>query len=503
MKSKTAASFLVGATLGLAWACGSSGGGTAKNNSEAGASGLANSAGNSSKGGSSTGSTRSSGGDAGTASAAGGATSAACAAFGLPCQSGFDCCSGLCNSDSGVCVSVINHCQPEGASCSGATDCCNLSCSGGKCGTVQCASDAADCTSDGECCGQKCTGGVCSALNLACKTAGNSCSTGADCCSTLCKDGYCALGASYCVQNGDVCARASDCCSSVCTLAAGAAVGTCGAPLAVPANCDGVEGTVCNDCGSCCSRLCAPFGPTGVKICQPASGCRVVGELCLEDTDCCGGDATADLPGAGNGSCDKPAGSPVGRCRNAQSCSPQGNICHYKDYICDVSSAPNKCCDGVGNSGVCQLDTLGVPRCNGLGTTCRAPGEQCALADDCCNDVPCVRDPTGVLRCSTDGECVAKGGACTISGDCCPGSTCIRAAGSTSGTCGTLVTGGAGGASGSGGSSGTSTASGGQTSTTTAVTVCAEYGQQCSVTGDCCNGVPCTGGVCKIQLVIQ
>jgi hypothetical protein len=28
--------------------------------------------------------------------------------------------------------------------------------------------------------------------------------------------------------------------------------------------------------------------------------------------------------------------------------------------------------------------------------------------------------------------------------------------------------------------------------------VCALYGQTCSVTADCCNGVPCTAGKCII-----
>ena len=40
--------------------------------------------------------------------------------------------------------------------------------------------------------------------------------------------------------------------------------------------------------GPCCSRACAPWGPTGVLVCQPASGCNVVGDLCTSDSDCCG-----------------------------------------------------------------------------------------------------------------------------------------------------------------------------------------------------------------------
>jgi hypothetical protein len=377
-----------------------------------------------------------------------------------------------------------------------------MNCRNGICGATQCVSDGGGCTTDTECCGQVCNAGVCTPLNAACSTAGNACKTNDNCCSKLCKDGFCAVGSSYCIQTGDVCTRASDCCTGLCTIAAGAKAGTCGAPVKTAANCEGVEGTVCNGCGDCCSRLCAPFGPTGVKICQPASGCRVVGELCTADKDCCGGDPNSDLPGAGNGSCDKEPDELVGRCRNVQSCSPQGNICHYKEYTCSISSAPNKCCSGVGNSGECQLDTLGVPRCNGMGTACRIAGDQCASSDDCCNDAPCVRDPKGVLRCYAEGQCVPRGGSCTINGDCCPGTTCIRSVGSTSGTCDTAVIEGVGGASGAGGGSGISgspgvaggAAKGGGPS-------CSEYGQICSGDSDCCNSIPCFNGTCRIQIM--
>ena len=74
----------------------------------------------------------------------------------------------------------------------------------------------------------------------------------------------------------------SDCCTGTCTVAAGATLGTCGAnPPSGPANCGVVDGQLCggtasdggvvrNDAGlpacggPCCSRACAPWGPTGV-----------------------------------------------------------------------------------------------------------------------------------------------------------------------------------------------------------------------------------------------
>ena len=83
------------------------------------------------------------------------------------------------------------------------------------------------------------------------------------------------------------------------------------------------------------------------------------------------------------------------------SCNPEGDVCHYQNYgnTCGNSSARNDCCGGVGNSGVCQLDPLGVPRCFGLGTSCQMTGDTCAFSGDCCDGAPCVPDDNGVLRC--------------------------------------------------------------------------------------------------------
>jgi hypothetical protein len=238
-----------------------------------------------------------------------------------------------------------------------------------------------------------------------------------------------------------------------------------------------------------------------VFVCQPASGCHVNGDLCREDTDCCGGNPTSGLPGAGNVVCDKENGAALGICRNPRSCSPQGNVCHFKEYTCGGSSSRNNCCAGVGNSGVCQLDPLGVPRCNGLGTDCRETGETCASADDCCNGSPCVADASGILRCAPGDDggptCLQTGNSCTINADCCAGNVCIRPVGSTRGTCGAVTPPGTGGKA-SGGTTGT----GGTTGAGGTPGLCAEYGQQCGTVA-CCNtnlGVACIGGICKIQL---
>jgi hypothetical protein len=156
--------------------------------------------------------------------------------------------------------------------------------------------------------------------------------------------------------------------------------------------------------------------------------------------------------------------------------------------LCDISSARANCCGGLGaNGGVCQLDPLGVPRCNGLGDECRAAGETCASTDDCCDDRPCVPDSNGVLRCGSD-ECQPAGDSCTVNGDCCPGGVCVLAPGSTVGTCGgePTTSGGEGGATGTGGSGSTG--------------ICAEYGQLCTESSECCNDVPCSSGVCRFPV---
>jgi hypothetical protein len=232
--------------------------------------------------------------------------------------------------------------------------------------------------------------------------------------------------------------------------------------------------------------LCAPFGPTGVKVCQPASGCHVNGDLCRKDSDCCGAKGTG-LPGDGNVVCEIATGQAVGICRNPRSCNPEGNVCHFKNYACSISSARNDCCAAVGNSGVCQLDPLGVPRCYGLGNMCRKAGETCASNADCCNHVPCIPDAMGQLRCLEGAPdaggpvCSPLGGACSITGDCCTGYICIEAPGSTSGKCGVYTP--------------------PPPSTPDAATPppydggsvgCALYGQACKTTADCCGGIPCT-----------
>ena len=427
------------------------------------------------------------GGDAGEDVDAGdsvnfdGGIPSACDPPGTSCSSGEKCCTGTCDATTKKCTGGVGQCSAAGAACGSGTDCCGLRCEGGKCSAAACIQDSKACTTPESCCSGNCSGGVCAPLNAdpgACKTAGNACSGAGDCCSKLCKGGTCQLNSSYCIQSGDVCSHAEDCCGGICTKAAGATLGSCSAPSGATYCNGGVDGTVCEGagCQACCSRLCAPYAPSGVNICQPANGCRVNGDLCRADKDCCGAAGTG-LPGAGNVTCDKAPGATVGICRNPQSCNPEGNVCHFKDYVCSVSSARNDCCEHLGSNTNCELDPVGVPRCHVVGVdggpACRTTSQTCAFSGDCCNGAKCLPDSGGTLRCApSTTQCSQTGNACSVNADCCSGLTCTTAPGSVKGTCGATTT--------PDGGTGT----------------CSLYGQACKDSTECCNGVPCNGGFC-------
>jgi hypothetical protein len=307
------------------------------------------------------------------------------------------------------------------------------------------------------------------------------------------------LGSSFCIQPGDVCARDLDCCGGFCSKASGATQGVC---MDVGTSGTGQcthDGVLCNGCGSCCSRNCGPWAATGVDVCQPGLGCKIINSLCTSDTECCGS-ATGQVhcsPTTGGvvsiGVCSTNTGNqvPGGICR----LTGGANACSNAQSDCTCAISPKVAC--------CHYDTLGLPRCVGSGTCsdgstgvfvgsdpkcCRAPGQTCNTASECCGLRPCVPDSTGTLRCYTnttpdggttggndggttggnDGGiiCVPSGGGCTATGDCCTGMTC-NFDGETY-NCGPPST-----PPGDGG-------------------LCAFYGQGCNDSTPCCNGVQCT-----------
>jgi len=105
---------------------------------------------------------------------------------------------------------------------------------------------------------------------------------------------------------------------------------------------------------------------------------------------------------------------------------------------------------------------------------CRAAGQSCNTASECCGLAPCVPDSTGALHClggKPDGgiACVASGGTCTATGDCCTGLICNITPGAPSGKCGPP-----------------------STPPPADAGVCALYGQACNAATPCCNNVQCT-----------
>ena len=457
-----------------------------------------------------------SGSDGSTTGDGGGDGGTVCAMLGGTCASNGDCCSDNCDLTAHICA--VPRCKVAGDLCSSGNECCTFVCDGtGHCGSTQCISDNMACSSDSSCCGGKCstpTDGAprtCVPLNTTCRTSGNTCTTGADCCSSYCSGGFCSSTPSFCTQTGDVCSTDAECCGGVCNIAAGSILGTCSiAPAPGSGGCT-PAGQVCsavvNDAGApvdggsiqcggnCCSRSCAPFGPTGVDVCQAPSGCRPVGEICREDSDCCG---SASDPGGskGDSTCNKgtlaDGGVPeFGRCDQGTGCQAAGTVCRLAATSCNAS---DNCCNTKGGPDVqthpwlCQQDDVGIPRCTQVGDCSDAgpkAGLPCSTSADCCG-LACI--PTF----TTDGgapfvcgaSCEPRGSGCTTNADCCPGLPCVLPPGGSTGTCGgaLLPDGGL--------------PDGGTIDLDAGGGTCALYGQECEAGPDCCDNVPCSQGRC-------
>lgn len=385
----------------------------------------------------------------------------ACGGTGAPCVSSRGCCAGLCDPTTMTCrAPPPSTCLPSGAACSAATECCTLACINGACGAAACVPDGMACTTGTACCSGTCTAGTCQALATGgCKSAGNPCTDNTQCCSRLCRNGTCALGSSYCIQPGDACARSSDCCTANCVIPSGRTLGTCQKlDIGGAGNCT-QDGIVCAGCTNCCSRQCAPYATSGVKICQPASGCRITNGTCQKNSDCCGGDPTAQTEDPGNVTCTIAAGTspPTGTCRNPTGCQPRGAVCGAKavENVCGGNER-EACCDcPPPKFNCCKADAVGIFRCFGGGSKdcptgftgkapcCIASGERCQFSAECCGGVPCVPDAQGVLRClpkpPSGPACVMENNACTTTADCCAGLTCNITPGRAFGTCGRPV----------------------------------------------------------------
>jgi hypothetical protein len=477
----------------VALGCGGSGGsgsqGKGGNGGPSGTGGTAGATGTGGTGGTGGGGSSGHLGTGGGSQGGAGGRVVTCTLVGVACASNAQCCTQVCDATSLTCTSRLSTCGGAGSSCAVNTDCCNLQCdtARGVCASAtSCIADGATCTSSSACCSGTCTGGKCQALNTACLTAGNPCTATAGgaggCCSGLCKNGTCALGSSFCIQPGDVCARDLDCCGGFCSKATGATQGVCMDVATSGTGQCNHDGVLCDGCGSCCSRNCGPWALSGVNVCQPGLGCKILNSLCTSDSECCGS-ATSQVH------CSPTSGGNVsiGVCSTNTGNQVPGGICRLTGGTNACSNAQSDCTCAVSpKAQCCAYDTLGLPRCLGSGTCgdggvgiftgtdpkcCRQSGQTCNTASECCGLTPCVPDSIGTLRClktmPNDGGivCVGSGGGCTATGDCCTGMVCAN--NGETWTCA-------------------------PPSTPPDAGVCALYGQGCNANTPCCNGVQCT-----------
>ncbi len=445
------------------------------------------------------------------------------------CTKSTDCCTANCDATSGKCAAQKTLCSLPGDACTTGNTCCTGSCVGGTCSSTQCVADNASCAVSSDCCGDSCVpdgkgGGTCKPLGTK-PTAGNPCTMNSQCASSFCNNGIC-TNPSFCIVDGDICSTDAQCCGGACTIKAGASVGICGI---VPAP-GGLVGGPCKPAGElcspdgtctgadCCSRSCAPSPTSGLGVCQPESGCHIIGDLCTSTSECCG---VKDLPGSIKGTngpstdvqCQKASPTaPYGICNYVTTvCSPAGSLCKPgNSTVGGAQSCSTKadCCAGNDNTfPTCQIDSNGIPRCTvtpDLNCAGGKPpaGTQCASSADCCGD-PCLLNTDPATKAAKPYVCAAtcqmQGTQCTSNADCCNGLPCALPAGSASGVCGgTLLPDGGVSTTPPPGTDGgvisPPPSDGGTDSGTTGT--CALYGQTCAVNGDCCSGVPCTNGTC-------
>jgi hypothetical protein len=260
-----------------------------------------------------------------------------------------------------------------------------------------------------------------------------------DTCLSTCK---LALG---CLDKAPVCRGLRESCSSeaqCCGFTLGTA--TCSRQ-----KCCLPSGVLCEKDTDCCAGGCKSSDGVSPKTCGGVVACKTVGEACSIDEDCC----SSVLCDANTSLCTEP-------------CRAETSPCERSDQCCSNS---------------CE---------NGSCTKCTADGEFCLKNEDCCNG---VCDPvkatcgaTGCRNdenpCTTDGDCCsgfcAEGAwicddqnACTHNGDmnapcasadeCCIGH-CNIPGGSDMGLCG-----------------------------------CANGGEDCLDSFNCCSGLACLGGSCQ------
>jgi hypothetical protein len=189
------------------------------------------------------------------------------------CAIGEICASEHCGPPGGRCLD-------DGAACSAQASCCSGVCDGQACGRSDCIAAGGGCTTSADCCGgATCMLGACFGFGgEGCAPAGELCVLDSDCCGQLCDSGHCAL-LDGCTVSGELCDDGEDCCSGDCS-------DTC-----EPVSECQPAGEVCpGGAGDCCGGTCEGAPPR----CLLDVGCRPIGELCDDDSECCSDDCSFD-----------------------------------------------------------------------------------------------------------------------------------------------------------------------------------------------------------------
>jgi hypothetical protein len=396
----------------------------------------------------------------------------ACRVGGQSCSNNTDCCTFRC--EAGVCSAL--QCKDNGVACGSNGECCTANCAGGTCAAIPgagaCKVMGQACTSGTQCCSTNCQGGFCVAAYLGCRANNELCFGDAHCCSGACSKndgsaGFCRAPSGGCIQDGLPCSSGTNCCSRVCSDP-----GT-GATVCLPASGCRMTGNTCIDNQACCGGGTNPNGSVTCVYtlsqdfgrCDNGTSCNPVGNICgakfpLPDggtfsvnasQNCCDGkSAVCQLDSSGIPRCrgcppDKLQANGTCLCPNGYDgtpgcCIEEGKLCQFKDQCCSgMPCVPDsmgilRCTQGCvplgstctpgGATACCQGDCLphgefGYVCQNPDAGTCKATGETCTTATECCGGA-CTNGLCG----TTMPPCQKQGEVCTTNGDCCEMTSC-------------------------------------------------------------------------------
>jgi hypothetical protein len=234
------------------------------------------------------------------------------------------------------------------------------------------------------CCTANCLNGVCT-MTVACDLPGEHCTVNTDCCTGNCTNGTC--GEKRCAGIGQTCAAANDCCSTICGANHQCQEVPPVANTGTSSTCKTL-GEACASGSACCSTDCQG------GVCVQQAPCHANGDICHQNSDCCGNVCSAAAGGVGR--CEFITGAGAG------GCIQDGNPC---------PSGGSNCC-----SRICTDIGFGVPVCQ-LAGGCRLTGDYCTNVNQCCGG---GMNPNGTVQCrdAPNGRC-DEGQACQPVGNIC------------------------------------------------------------------------------------